>query len=60
VANLATLEALHAATICLASIGLPYDLAQISVSRGTPVAAAPRKTRLAALNPVFVLAARVD
>jgi precorrin-6B C5,15-methyltransferase / cobalt-precorrin-6B C5,C15-methyltransferase len=59
VANLATLEGLHEATTCLASVGLPYDVTHISISRGTPMPGAARKTRLAALNPVFVLACQV-
>jgi precorrin-6Y C5,15-methyltransferase (decarboxylating) len=56
VANLATLEALHEATRCLAERGLSGELAQVSVARGTTVAG---RTRLAALNPVFVLSTRV-
>jgi precorrin-6B C5,15-methyltransferase / cobalt-precorrin-6B C5,C15-methyltransferase len=56
VANLATLEAVHAATTCLAAAGLHHDLAQVSVARGAAIAGA---TRLAALNPVFVVSTRV-
>ena len=58
VANLATLESLHAATTTLASLGLAWELAEVSVARAAPVAGAAH-TRLAALNPVFVLSARV-
>jgi precorrin-6Y C5,15-methyltransferase (decarboxylating) len=61
VVNLVTLEALHAATNGLDSLGLAWELAQLAVARGTrvPGEAASRRTRLAALNPVFVLSARV-
>jgi precorrin-6B C5,15-methyltransferase / cobalt-precorrin-6B C5,C15-methyltransferase len=57
VANFATLEALHDATTCLDALGLVWDMAEISVARATPVSRG--KSRLAALNPVFVVSARV-
>jgi precorrin-6Y C5,15-methyltransferase (decarboxylating) len=57
VANFATLDALHTATTCLDSLGLAWELAQISVARGSAVAG---QTRLAALNPVFVVSARLS
>lgn len=56
VLNLATLESLSEATACLAEHGRAYDLTQISVARGVGIGTA---TRLAALNPVFVLSTRV-
>jgi precorrin-6Y C5,15-methyltransferase (decarboxylating) len=56
VLNLATLEALHEATAFLTCRGLAHDLAQVSVARGAAIGGA---TRLAALNPVFVLSAQV-
>lgn len=56
VLNLATLESLSEATTCLGGLGYSYDLAQISVARGLGIGTA---TRLAALNPVFVLSTRV-
>ena len=52
VVNLATLDGLHIATECLDRAGQTYDLVQLSVARGAPIG---RGTRLAALNPVFVL-----
>jgi precorrin-6Y C5,15-methyltransferase (decarboxylating) len=54
VVNLATLEAVQVATACLRGRGLPFDLAQVSIARGVPIAGG---TRLAALNPVFILSA---
>jgi precorrin-6Y C5,15-methyltransferase (decarboxylating) len=54
VINLATLETLHEAT---STLGIPYEVAQVSIARGVPTQGA---TRLAALNPVFVLSARVN
>jgi precorrin-6B C5,15-methyltransferase / cobalt-precorrin-6B C5,C15-methyltransferase len=58
VGNFATLEALHEATRCLDGLGLAWELTQLSVARAAPVGRAGR-TRLAALNPVFVVSARV-
>jgi precorrin-6B C5,15-methyltransferase / cobalt-precorrin-6B C5,C15-methyltransferase len=57
VGNFATLEALHEATTCLDALGLTWDMAELSVARATPISRG--RTRLAALNPVFVVSARV-
>jgi precorrin-6B methylase 2 len=57
VGTFATLEALHEATTCLDGLGLACDMAEVSVARATPIGRG--KTRLAALNPVFVVSARV-
>jgi precorrin-6B C5,15-methyltransferase / cobalt-precorrin-6B C5,C15-methyltransferase len=57
VGNFATLEALHQATTCLDALGLAWEMAEVSVARATRVGAA--QTRLAALNPVFIVSARV-
>ena len=56
VANLATLEAVHEATTCLRRAELACELVQVSVARGTAIGGG---TRLAALNPVFVLSAHM-
>jgi precorrin-6Y C5,15-methyltransferase (decarboxylating) len=56
VLNLATLEAVHEASSFLRDRGLAHDLAQVSVARGSAIGGA---TRLAPLNPAFVLSARV-
>ena len=58
VGNFATLEALHEATTCVDALGLAWDMAELSVARATPVGRG--RTRLAALNPVFVVSARVS
>jgi precorrin-6Y C5,15-methyltransferase (decarboxylating) len=55
VLNLVTLEALHEATAFLTCWGLAHDVAQVSVARGAAIGGA---TRLAALNPVFVVSAQ--
>jgi precorrin-6Y C5,15-methyltransferase (decarboxylating) len=54
VINLATLEALHEAT---STLSIPHEVAQVSIARGVPIEGA---TRLAALNPVFVVSARLE
>jgi precorrin-6Y C5,15-methyltransferase (decarboxylating) len=54
VVNLATLEAVQVASACLRGRGLTFDLTQVSIARGVPIAGG---TRLAALNPVFILSA---
>ncbi|HYY89365.1 MAG TPA: precorrin-6y C5,15-methyltransferase (decarboxylating) subunit CbiE [Chloroflexota bacterium] len=56
VANLVTLESLEVARTCLARAGLSADLVQISVARASSIEGA---TRLAALNPVFVVSTQV-
>jgi precorrin-6Y C5,15-methyltransferase (decarboxylating) len=57
VGNFATLEALHEATTCLDALGVAWDMTQLSIARATRIGGG--KSRLAALNPVFVLSARV-
>lgn len=52
VLNLATLEHLAAAQGWLRSAGWTADITQVAVNRSTPVGSV---TRLAALNPVFIL-----
>jgi precorrin-6Y C5,15-methyltransferase (decarboxylating) len=54
VLNLVRLEALHLATIRLAE--LRHEITQLSIARGAKVEGS---TRLAALNPVFVVSARL-
>jgi len=56
VLNLATLQSLHTVSAFLGNRGVPYDMAQISVARGVSLGEA---TRLAPLNPVFIVSAQV-
>jgi precorrin-6Y C5,15-methyltransferase (decarboxylating) len=55
VLNLVLLEHLHAALAWLRARGWAVDVTQVAAARGTPTG---EGVRLAALNPVFVLAAR--
>ena len=55
VVNLAAIERVSAAQACLESLGFAVELTMISASRGKPLP--DGTTRLAALNPVFVVAA---
>ncbi len=55
VLNLVLLEHLHETLAWLRARGWPTELTQVAVARGTPTGDG---ARLAALNPVFVLAAR--
>jgi precorrin-6Y C5,15-methyltransferase (decarboxylating) len=57
VINLATLEGVHTAATVLNEHGLPFELIQVSIARGTTVGGG---TRLAPLNPVFIVWAQVS
>jgi precorrin-6Y C5,15-methyltransferase (decarboxylating) len=55
VLSLATLESLHAVSALLNAHELPFDLIQVAIARGTSIGGG---TRLAPLNPVFIVSAR--
>lgn len=56
VLSLATLESLAEARATLADLGLQPEVAQVSIAHGQPIAG---RTRLAPLNPVFIVSATV-
>jgi precorrin-6Y C5,15-methyltransferase (decarboxylating) len=56
VLNMATLEGVNAASTFLNGHRQPFDLIQVSIARGTSIGDG---TRLAPLNPVFIIWARV-
>ncbi len=56
VLNLATLEGVHEASSLVNRRGLRFDLIQVSIARGTSIGDG---TRLAPLNPVFILSTQV-
>jgi precorrin-6Y C5,15-methyltransferase (decarboxylating) len=56
VVTLATLESLHTVSTLLNARGLPFDLVQVSIARGVSIGDG---TRLAPLNPVFIVSARI-
>ena len=55
VVNLAAIERVSAAQACLESLGFEVELTMISASRGKPLP--DGTTRLAALNPIFIVTA---
>ena len=55
VVNLAAIERVSAAQACLESLGFGVELTMISASRGKPLP--DGTTRLAALNPIFIVTA---
>jgi precorrin-6Y C5,15-methyltransferase (decarboxylating) len=57
VLNMATLEGVNAASTFLKSHELPFELLQVSIARATSIGDG---TRLAPLNPVFIVSARVS
>lgn len=56
VLNIATLEGVTVASMFLKGRGLPFELVQVSIAQGSSVGDG---TRLAPLNPVFIVSARV-
>jgi precorrin-6Y C5,15-methyltransferase (decarboxylating) len=56
VLNMTTLEGVNAASRFFKGHGLPFELMQVSIARGTSIGDG---TRLAPLNPVFIIWARV-
>jgi precorrin-6Y C5,15-methyltransferase (decarboxylating) len=57
VLNMATLEGVTAASTFLRFRELPFELMQVSIAYGAPIGDG---TRLAPLNPVFIVSARVS
>lgn len=55
VVNLAAIERVSAVQACLGSLGFEVELTMISASRGKPLP--DGTTRLAALNPIFIVTA---
>jgi precorrin-6Y C5,15-methyltransferase (decarboxylating) len=56
VLNMATLEGVSAASMFLKGRALPFELVQVSIAHGKSIGDG---TRLAPLNPVFIISARV-
>jgi precorrin-6Y C5,15-methyltransferase (decarboxylating) len=56
VLNMTTLEGVNAASRFFKGHGLPFELVQVSIARGTSIG---NGTRLAPQNPVFIVSARV-
>jgi precorrin-6B C5,15-methyltransferase / cobalt-precorrin-6B C5,C15-methyltransferase len=56
VLNMTTLEGVNVASTFFKGRGLPFELVQVSIAHGTSIGDG---TRLAPLNPVFIVSARV-